>query len=129
MEDIIGLYAEEEETFAAIRELYKKTGYVIDTHTAVATASTHKFRRMAYGVNKMIVASTASPFKFARSVMHAIDEKYDQMDEWELIDELARVSQCPIPQAVKDIKEAPVLHTTECKAAEMQKTVEEILGL
>lgn len=130
LNDFVGCYATEEETFTAIKELYEKTGYVIDTHTGVAAAAAGKFKRMGYGVNKMIIASTASPFKFARSVMHAIDaEKYDTMEEWALIDELAATSNTETPQAVKDIKEADVLHTTECASGKMQQCVEEILGL
>lgn len=129
MEDFVGCYATEEETFLAIRDLYGKTGYVIDTHTGVAAAAVRKYRRMAYGVNKLLIASTASPFKFAGSVMHALDAAYDQMEEWELIDELARVSNCQIPQAVREIRDAEVLHTKECAASEMKKTVEELLGL
>lgn len=130
MADFIGIYATEEETFAAIRSLYEKTGYVIDTHTAVAAYAASKYREVAGEGRKLLIASTASPYKFARSVMDAIDAgKYSSMDEWQLIAELERVSGRPAPAAVKEIQEAEIRHKQICAADEMQKTVEEILGL
>ena len=38
LQEFYGNYATEEETAAAISELYKTAGYVMDTHTAVAAA-------------------------------------------------------------------------------------------
>ena len=41
--DFYGNYTSEEETAEEIRNLYEKTGYIIDTHTAVATGVYHKY--------------------------------------------------------------------------------------
>ena len=51
------------------------------------------------------------------------------MDDFALIDELSKTSGTTIPKAVEEIRTAPVLHDTVCETADMQKTVEEILGL
>ena len=77
----------------------------------------------------MLVASTASPYKFTRSVMNAIDNKYDAMGDFELVDELCKLSNVKVPQAIEDIRTAPILHNTVCDKTEMQATVEKILGL
>ena len=61
---------------ATIKKLYEDTGYVIDTHTAVAAAVYEKYRKETDDTTKTVIASTASPFKFTRSVMNAIDSKY-----------------------------------------------------
>ena len=61
--------------------------------------------------------------------MTAIDAKHEGMDDFALIDELSKVSGVSIPQAVEEIRSAPVLHDTVCETADMQKTVETILGL
>lgn len=53
-----------------------------------------------------MIASTASPYKFATSVMTAIDAKYEGMDDFALIDELSKVSGVSIPQAVEEIRSA-----------------------
>ena len=41
LKDFYGNYCSEEETKEAIREVYKASDYVIDTHTAVAVSYTH----------------------------------------------------------------------------------------
>lgn len=127
LNDFAGGYASEEETEAAIRETYRFTGYVMDTHTAVASRVCNVYRENSKDNKKALVISTASPYKFAKSVMTAIDGSYDAMDELALIDELEKISQTPVPKAIEEIRNAEILHTKECDADEMKKTVKEIL--
>ena len=127
--DFYGNYASEQETAARIKELYEKTGYVIDTHTAVASAVCQKYREETGDMRKTVIASTASPFKFTRSVMNAIDSKYDSMTDFELADELSRLANVKVPNAIEEIRTAPVVHDTVCEKEEMKQTVEKILGI
>ncbi len=127
--DFYGNYADEKETADRIRELYEKTGYVIDTHTAVASAVYRKYRDDTKDETKTVIASTASPFKFTRSVMNAIDKKYDTMSDFELVDELSRIANVKVPGAIEEIREAPVIHDTVCDRSEMKQTVKTILGI
>jgi threonine synthase len=127
MQEFKGGYAAEEETAETIKKLYEKTGYVIDTHTAVAASVYNNYRTQTGDNAKTIIASTASPYKFARSVMNAIDTKYDGLSEFELVDELSKISGTDIPQAIEEIKTAAVLHTRVCDKDKMQETVEDIL--
>ena len=127
--DFVGGYASEAETAEVIKSIYEKTGYVIDTHTAVASSVSYNYRNNTGDETKMLIASTASPYKFTRSVMNAIDNKYDTMGDFELVDELSRLSKVKVPQAIEDIRTAPILHDTVCDKTEMQETVEKILGL
>lgn len=129
MKDFLGGWADEKETAAEIKRMYEKTGYVMDTHTAVASAVYQQYKEKTGDETKTIIASTASPYKFANSVMSAIDEKYAGMEDFALIDELCRVSKVAVPQAVEEIRSAPVLHDTVCDKTKMQDTVEKILGL
>ena len=129
LKDFIGGWASEEECAAEIKRVYEKTGYVMDTHTAVASAVYHAYKQKTGDTAKTIIASTASPYKFGTSVMGAIDEKYKGMDDFDLIDELEKVSGTKVPKAVEEIRSAPVLHDTVCETEDMQKTVEKILGL
>ena len=78
---------------------------------------------------KTVIASTASPYKFTRSVMDSIDEKYDSMTDFELVDELNKLSGVKVPQAIEEIRTAPILHDKVCDKSEMEKTVKEILSL
>lgn len=129
LEDFYGSYASEQETAGRIKELYEKTGYVIDTHTAVASAVYRKYKEETGDTRKTVIASTASPFKFTRSVMNSIDTKYDSMTDFELVDELSKMSKVTVPNAIEEIRTAPVLHDTVCDKSEMKATVEKILGL
>ena len=124
-----GNYASEAETAAAIREIYGQTGYIIDTHTAVAAAVYRKYREETNDTTKAVIASTASPYKFTRSVMTAIDQKYDSKPDFELVDELESLSKVRVPQAIEDIRTAPVLHNTICEVEEMEQVVKKFLGV
>ena len=127
--DFAGGYATEEECRDAIRTTYEKTGYVMDTHTAVAAAVCKKYRSDSGDDRKCLVASTASPYKFIHSVMSAIDEKYAAADEFSLIDELSRISGTEVPRAIEEIRSAEIRHHRECDADRMKETVQEILGV
>ena len=129
MADFVGGYATEEETFAKIKALYEDCGYVIDTHTAVAAAAYDKYVKETGDDAVTVIASTASPYKFARSVMNAIDTKYDSMSDFELIDELCKISNVAVPNAIEEIRTAPVLHKTECEKDEMKQAVKAFLNM
>ncbi len=129
MEDFVGGWAGENQTADEIKRVYDACGYVMDTHTAVASAVYHKYKEKTNDSTKTIIASTASPYKFASSVMTAIDKKYNGMDDFALIDELCKTSGTKIPNAVEELRSAAVLHNTVCDTADMQKTVEKILEL
>lgn len=127
--DFEGGYSDEKKTAEKIADLYNKTGYVIDTHTAVAGAVYDDYRKATNDDKVTVIASTASPFKFSRSVMTAIDSKYENMADFDLIDELSELSHTEVPQAVEDIRTAPVLHDTVCEINEMKSQVLSFLGL
>ena len=127
--DFYGNFADEKETAQMIHDLYTETGYVIDTHTAVAGAVYKKYVKDTGDDKKTVIASTASPFKFARSVMTAIDSKYDAMDDFALIDELSKIANVAVPGAVEEIRTAPVLHNNHCDVDGMEATVKRWLGI
>ncbi len=127
--DFYGNYATEKETAATIKELYEETGYVIDTHTAVAATVYNKYKAQTKDEAKTVIASTASPFKFTRSVMEAIDEKYASMDDFALVDELSRLANVKVPNAIEEIRTAPVLHDRVCDKEEMKAVVKEFLHM
>ena len=128
--DFYGNYTSEQETAAVIKKLYEDTGYIIDTHTAVASGVYDKYKKETGDTEtKAIIASTASPFKFTRSVMNAIDAKYDKMSDFELVDELSKLGNVAVPQAIEDIRSAAVLHDTVCEVEEMPEVVKKFLGV
>ena len=129
LSDFYGNYATEAEDAATIKKLYEDTGYVIDTHTAVAATVYEKYKKETGDDTVTVIASTASPYKFTRSVMDAIDSKYDSMTDFELVDELSKISNVAVPQAIEDIRTAPVLHDTVCDKEDMKAVVMKFLGI
>ena len=125
--DFYGNFANEEETADEIKRLYESCGYVIDTHTSVASAVYQKYVKETGDRTKTVIASTASPFKFTRSVMNAIDGKYDAMGDFELVDELSKLANVTVPQAIEDIRTAPVVHDVQCDVDKMKDTVKGFL--
>ena len=126
--DFYGNYTSEKETGEAIKKLYEDTGYVIDTHTAVAAGVYDKYKKETGDTKtKTVIASTASPFKFTRSVMEAIDPKYASMGDFELVDELSKIANVKVPQAIEDIRSAKILHDMECDVDKMEDTVKAFL--
>ena len=127
--DFAAGYATEEQVAKTIHDIYEDTGYVMDTHTAVAATVYKAYREDSKDDRKTVIASTASPYKFAGSVMSAIDPKYKGQDAFKLIEELQKVSGTELPNAIKEIMNAEIRHNTECDVDQMEQTVKNILGV
>ena len=127
--DFAAGYATEEQVAKTIHDIYEDTGYVMDTHTAVAATVYKAYREDSKDDRKTVIASTASPYKFAGSVMSAIDPKYKGQDDFKLIEELQKVSGTELPNAIKEIMNAEIRHNTECDVDQMEQTVKSILGV
>ncbi len=129
LNDFYGNYATEAETAQTIKDLYEDCGYVIDTHTAVAAAVYKKYAEETKDATKTVIASTASPYKFTRSVMEAIDESYASMGDFELVDELTKLANVAIPNAIEEIRSAEIRHNNICEVDEMQQVVKNFLNI
>ena len=127
--DFAAGYATEEQVAKTIHDVYEDTGYVMDTHTAVAATVYKAYREDSKDDRKTVIASTASPYKFAGSVMSAIDPKYKGQDDFKLIEELQKVSGTELPNAIKEIMNAEIRHNTECDVDQMEQTVKNILSV
>ena len=129
LDDFYGNYATEEETAKVIKDTYEKTGYVMDTHTAVAASTYKKYVAETNDDAVTVIASTASPFKFARSVMNAINPEYDKLDDFELIDELSKIANVKIPNAIEEIRNAEVRHNNLVEVDGMEAIVKKFLNI
>jgi len=129
LKDFYGGYASEEENFAGICKLYEDTGYIIDTHTGIASAVYDRYTKQTGDKTKAVIVSTASPYKFGRDVLKALGRKVDQTDDFVLVDELCKISGVPVPKAVEEIRSAPLLHDIKCDRKSMKTTVEKILNI
>ena len=127
--DFYGNFCSEKETADAISEIYKDSNYVIDTHTAVAAGVYKKYVSETEDHLPTVIASTASPYKFTRSVMDALGEDHKDLDDFGLVDALSALSKVPVPRAVEEIRTAPVLHDRVVDAVDMPAAVRDILNI
>ncbi len=127
--DFAAGYADEMQTAENIRRVYEHAGYVMDTHTSVASHVCREYKEKSGDGKKCLIASTASPYKFVRSVMNALGQEISEEEELNLLPRLESVSGVQMPQAVKDILDAEILHKTECDIEKMEETVRNILKI
>jgi threonine synthase len=125
--DFSGGFATEAETAAAIARVYREHGYVIDPHTAVAASVYEKYRAQSGDDKITVVISTASPYKFPRSVMGAVG--VDDDDDFALVERLHGIIGGRVPAALEEAQTAPVRHNTVCGVGEMPQVVSSFLGL
>ena len=128
LNDFYGEYATEAENAQGIKDTYDQFGYVTDTHTGVANCVYQKYLKETGDQTPAVIVSTASPYKFSRSVVGAIKGDSDA-DDFDLIHQLEELSCTGIPNAVKEIMDAKILHDTVCETNEMESVVKQYLGL
>lgn len=128
LNDFIAGYASEEDTFSEIKRVYDDTGYVLDTHTAVASFVANSLSD-SLSSYPMVIASTASPYKFARSVVGAIKGNVSGINrnDMEMIDELETLTDMPEPAAIKEIRQAEILHDGHIEINNMKDAVSAFL--
>ena len=106
--DFAGIACSEEETKQTISEIFASYGYLCDTHTAVAAKAAKDYK--TENGNKMLVVSTASPYKFAPAVLSSLGCEVPT-DDFDALDRLFEVTKCAIPQNLASLREAEVRFT------------------
>jgi len=129
LKDFYGGFAPQEESRQCIKEIFEKSKYLIDPHTAVAYAVYKKYIKETGDKTKTVIVATASPFKFTKTVMGAIDKKYREMDDFELIEKMSDLTKIPIPSGIRDIEKKPIRHKMVCEKEGMRGKIAEILNL
>ncbi len=93
-----GGFCSEQETLDTISALYNDTDYLCDTHTAVAVNVYEKYIEATGDKTPAVIASTASPYKFSRAVLSAVEGKeITDEDEFAVVDKLTSVTGVAIP--------------------------------
>ncbi len=116
-------FATEDETKNIIREVFDSFKYLVDTHTAVALSVMGKYRRDTKDMLPVIVASTASPFKFTGAVLSALGENVAGVDDLAQLERLSTITHKNIPKNLATLKAAKILHADVCDKDEMAQRV------
>lgn len=127
LKDFYGGFATEKEVLESINEVYRDSKYVMDTHTAVAYSVYKDYRENTKDNTKTIVLSTASPFKFPKSVAKAIDLQVDKIDDFQCIQILAQNEKILVPKSIKNLKDREILHKITCKKDDMKLMIRNFL--
>ena len=117
-------YATEEETINTIKDVYNNYNYLIDPHTAVAYGAYQKHQSEYH----TLIISTASPYKFAASVLPAVYEGELPADEFSMVEKLSSVTSTPIPTPLKSLQDKEVLHTSCIDKKDMAQFITEYLA-
>ena len=121
-----GGFATVEETNETIGKVYKEAGYLMDTHTAVAYKVYEDYKNATGDKIPAVIASTASPYKFADSVAKAIGLA-ECKDGFEYVREVNEATGVPVPLGLKDLDKKPVLHTGVLDIDQMAQAVKDCL--
>ena len=116
-------FATEEDTSKMIKEMFDNFKYLVDTHTAVALSIAGKYRRETKDMLPMLVASTASPFKFTGAVLNALGENVEEIDDLAQLDRLSLLTNRPVPKNLASLNSAKILHENVCDKNEMADLV------
>lgn len=126
MKDFYGGYANIDKTNETIGKLYKEHNYLADTHTAVAYKVYNDYCEQTGDDTVTVIASTASPYKFAKSVALSIGlEKAN--DGFKYIHEINKKTHVKIPKELQDLQSKPILHDTVIDIPQMREAIFESL--
>lgn len=126
LKDFKGYYTDDDEVIEIISKYYKDYNYLCDTHTAVCIGAVEKYKRETSDSTKIIIASTASAYKFPKAVAKALD--IDEENEFKLINKIFALTGVEIPNNLKDLDKKKIRQSQVIEKEDIKKTIMEILG-
>lgn len=121
-----GGFCDETGTSETIGRYWKRYGYLIDTHTAVAADVLEQYRAATGDKTIAVFASTASPYKFCGHVLQAIGQTPSGTGT-ALLDQLHDVTGAPIPARLAALKEKKRRFDLSAEKSEMDRVVLDFL--
>ena len=123
-------YTGEDNVDSAIKEHFEKYNYLCDTHTAVAVKVYEEYVKATGDDIPTVIDSTASPYKFSASVLSAVlDGNKPELDEFDMVSELNRVTGADVPKPLANLKDKAVRFTDVCDKEDMSQMVFKLLNL
>jgi threonine synthase len=117
-------------TKATIKKMFDEQGYLCDTHTAVAVAVYDKYVSETGDKTPVLIASTASPYKFSKAVLEAVNNGKNLPDsEFDMVDLLNDITKADIPNPLLSLKNKKSRFSDVIKVDEMPDYVLKALGV
>jgi threonine synthase len=127
--DFYGGFASESQTMEQIKKVFDEEKIIVDPHTAVGMSVYEQYRQESGDETPVLIASTASPFKFNASVLRAVGQEVTGVSEFQLLERLEKLAGFPIPNSLAALAHKTVRHREVCQKEEMSVVIEKILGL
>lgn len=116
------------QTLETIKNTFEEYGYLCDTHTAVAVNVYEQYKKETKDTRPTVIASTASPYKFAKSVLSAVSDAVAQ-DEFEYVRMLSEKTFTTAPAPISALENAKVRFEQVCESDTMKQAVFSALGI
>ncbi|BAQ13579.1 threonine synthase [Clostridium botulinum] len=126
---LYGDFSDEDDTLKAIEKVYESSDYLIDTHTAVAYDVYEKYKNKTGDNSATIIASTASPFKFPKSINEVLNMGHENASDFELVNLFSDKLNLKLPKGLEGLEEKEICHKVTCKKDEMKKVIKNFLGI
>lgn len=127
-ESFEGAYCDEVQTSDTIKETFENEKYLVDTHTAVALKCANEYIAQSGDIRPMVIASTASPYKFALDVLASLDDSIS-CDPLEALDKLSEITSTPIPAPLSGLDKREVRFKKTINKEEMLEEISGELGI
>lgn len=121
-ETFFGGYAKQKEYAETLKDIYEDYGYLADPHTAVAFSVNEQYQEEFDSEQPMVVVSTASPVKFASTVLESIGVKAPE-DDVAALRKMEEETAFPVPQSVYDLFDMEERFNDVVDASEINKVV------
>ena len=116
-------------TAETINTTFNKYGYLADTHTSVALNVCDAYIEKTGDMTPVVVASTASPFKFSKAVLSAVEGEKEYADEFSTVAALEQISSLEAPEQLSALKGKEVRFTQVTSKENMADVVFGMLGI
>ena len=117
------------EVAETIRRTFAEKQYLCDTHTAVALHVYEEYRRKTGDETPTVIASTASPYKFAPAILTALGEGVPEQP-YEQLMALQQATGTSVPRPLAALRDKEIRFTDTCAGdtAGMQQAMRRLLG-
>jgi threonine synthase len=126
-ESFIGFYTDENMTKETIKHFFADQNYLADTHTAVALSAATRYMSTCEAERKMLVVSTASPYKFAKDVYASLGGNTNIADT-DAPNALSKLTETNIPKPLANLKDKSLRHPETINKDAMDNAVTSFIG-
>ena len=116
-------------TAETINKTFNEYDYLADTHTSVAINVCDAYIEKTGDMTPVVVASTASPFKFSKAVLSAVEGEKEYADEFSTVAALEKISSLEAPEQLSALKGKEVRFTQVTSKENMADVVFNMLGI